>query len=67
MDMTLARLQAKWQAENRIEARECEIAERGIQAAIEYEQELEARRENIKSYILAGLLLAIIVFGHIVI
>lgn len=44
MDLTLVNLVAKWQHENHMIEREAEIAELGIEAALEYEQELRERK-----------------------
>lgn len=52
----LAYLQNKWKEENR-------IAEAGRLAAIEYERELEERREERKAYVLMALLVVVVMVG----
>lgn len=64
LDMKMAQMVHEKRIEEEIAIRNTLIAERGIQAAIEYEEELEARREEIKARILLVVLVVVLVIGH---
>ena len=67
LDMRMAQLVHKKRIEEEIELRNTLIEERGRQAAIEYLQKRQARREEIVSWALFGVLVVILTIGHIVI
>ena len=67
LDMRMAQMVHEKRIEEEIEARNTLIAERGRQAAIEYLQKRQARREEIVSWALFAVLLVVLTVGHIVI